>query len=309
MKRRNFILAVFAVVAFVGATLAWILSAPKPRYTPAEWGVVDQSGDAAAGRIVYFAGGCDSCHKTPGQPDPFRLGGGLELKTPFGSFYPPNISSDPVDGIGGWRSIDIANALLSGVALDGRHLYPAFPYTSYQRMSPKDVADLIAFLRTLPVVSGRAPANVLPFPFSVRRAVGLWKLLYFDDAGLPPDPAQSAQWNRGRYLVEGPGHCGECHTPRGLFGQMDQSRRLTGASLPAGKGEAPNLRGSRLAGWTTADIAEALSSGFTPSGDVLGDGMAAVVRNMAQLPQSDLEAIAVYLKSPPPFGALVPAGR
>ncbi len=299
MKRIGFIVALFALF---GAALAWSLSAPQPRYTPAQWQAVGLNGDAAAGRDVFFAGGCDSCHMSPGQSDPLRLGGGLVLKTAFGSFYPPNISSDLVDGIGGWRSVDIANALLSGVSPRGRHLYPAFPYTSYQRMKPNDVADLIAFLRTLPAVRGRAPANALPFPFSIRRAVGLWKLLYFDNAGLRPDAAQSAQWNRGRYLVEGPGHCGECHTPRGLLGQMDERLRLTGGPSPDGRGKTPNLTGAGLADWTTADIVEALTSGFTPSGDVLGAGMTAVVRNLAQLPQTDREAIAVYLKSLPPRG-------
>ena len=170
-------------------------------------------------------------------------------------------------------------------------------------MTPTDIADLVAFLRTLPAVPGRAPAHVLAFPFTIRRAVGLWKLLYFDNAGLRPDPAESEQWNRGRYLVEGPGHCGECHTPRGLLGQMEQNKRLAGAPSPDGKGKTSNLTGAGLANWTTADIVEALSSGFTPSGDVLGGGMASVVRNLAQLPQSDREAIAVYLKSLPPLGA------
>ena len=243
-----------------------------------------------------------SCHKSPGQDDPLRLGGGLELKTPFGAFYPPNISSDPVDGIGAWRPVDIANAVLSGVSPDGRHFYPAFPYGSYQRMTPKDVADLAAFLRTLPPVKGKAPANVLPFPFSIRRAVGLWKRLYFDNAGLRPDPSRSEQWNRGRYLVEGPGHCGECHTPRGFLGEMELKHALTGAPLPDGHGKAANLRGGDFLNWTNADIVEALTSGFTPSGDVLGAGMTAVVRNLAELPESDRQAIAVYLKSLPPLG-------
>jgi mono/diheme cytochrome c family protein len=232
MKRTFFILA---FLALVGSALPWRLSAPKPRFSPEEWRVAGWSGDATAGRAVFFAGGCDSCHKSPGQPDPFRLGGGLELKTPFGSFYPPNISNDPVDGIGGWRSVDIANALLSGVSPQGQHYYPAFPYPSYQRMTPTDVADLVAFLRTLPAVPGRSPAHVLAFPLKIRRAVGLWKILYFDNSGLRPDPAQSEQWNRGRYLVGGPGHCGECHTPRGLLGQMEQNKRLAGAPSPAGR--------------------------------------------------------------------------
>src|SRR5271170_4478920 len=153
--RMKWIAAVLAVVIAAGAALAWALSAPRPRYSAEEWQKLGLSGDASAGRFVFYAGGCESCHKSPGQDDPLRLGGGLELKTPFGSFYPPNISSDPVDGIGGWRPVDIANALLSGVTPAGRHFYPAFPYPSYQRMTPKDVADLIAFLRTFPTVSGQ----------------------------------------------------------------------------------------------------------------------------------------------------------
>ena len=300
MKRTYFIPAFCAVF---GAALAWGLSAPAPRYSPAQWRAIAKPGDAGAGRRIFFAGGCDSCHATPGQPDPLRLGGGLELKTPFGSFYPPNISSDPVDGIGAWRPVDLANALLSGVSPAGQHYYPAFPYTSYQRMQPADIADLIAFLGTLPAVTGRAPAHQLPFPFSIRRALGLWKLLYFDNAGLQPDPNQNAQWNLGRYLAEGPGHCGECHTPRGLLGAMRPALHLTGAPAPDGKGKSPNLTGAVLADWTNADIVEALTSGFTPVGDVLGASMTGVVRNMAQLPQADREAIAVYLKSLPPLGA------
>jgi len=308
MKRLILILALmFALLAAAGGALAWVLSAPKPRYTEAEWQALDLKGEAGAGRLVFYAGGCESCHKSPGQDDPLRLGGGLELKTPFGSFYPENISSDPDDGLGGWPDVDIANALLSGVSRNHRHFYPVFPYPSYQRMTPKDVADLIAFLRTLPPVHGRAPPDEVKFPFSIRRAVGLWKLLYFDNAGLRPDPSESEQWNRGRYLVEGPGHCGECHTPRGLLGEMDETRALAGAPLPDGHGKSANLRGGDFLTWTTADIVEALTSGFTPSGDVLGDGMTPVVHNLAELPESDRLAIAVYLKSLPPLGPSAPA--
>jgi mono/diheme cytochrome c family protein len=304
MKR---IVVVLAILVAALAALAWVLSAPKPRYTEAEWRALGLVGDAAAGRLVFFAGGCESCHKSPSQDDPLRLGGGLALKTPFGTFYPPNISSDPADGIGGWRPVDVANALLSGVSPANQHLYPAFPYPSYQRMTAKDVADLGAFLRTLPAVPGRAPANDLRFPFSIRRAVGLWKLLYFDNTSLRPDPSQSQQWNRGRYLVDGPGHCGECHTPRGLLGAAESSRALAGAPLPDGHGKAANLRGGDFLNWTNADIVEALTSGFTPSGDVLGAGMTAVVRNLAELPETDRQAIAFYLKSLPPLGPPAPA--
>jgi mono/diheme cytochrome c family protein len=306
MKR---IAVVLAFVIAAGGALAWTLSAPRPRYSAEEWQKLGLSGDSAAGRLVFYAGGCESCHKSPGQDDPLKLGGGLELKTPFGSFYPPNISPDPDDGIGAWQPVDVANALLSGVSPDGSHLYPAFPYTSYQRMNPKDVADLAAFLRTLPAVKGKAPANALPFPFSIRRALGLWKLIFFDNSGLRPDPSQTEQRNRGRYLVEGPGHCGECHTPRGFLGEMDLRRALGGAPLPDGHGKAANLRGGDFLTWTDADIVEALTSGFTPGGDVLGAGMTAVVRNLAELPESDRQAIAIYLKTLPPLGPAAAAAK
>jgi mono/diheme cytochrome c family protein len=305
MKGVAVLLALVVVVA--GAALAWALSEPRPRYSAEEWRSLGFAGDPAAGRLVFYAGGCDSCHKSQRQDDPLKLGGGLELKTPFGSFFPPNISPDPVDGIGAWRPVDVANALLSGVSPRGTHFYPAFPYASYQRMTPKDVADLAAFLRSLPGVKSKTPENALAFPFSIRRALGLWKLLYFDNAGLRPDPSQSEQWNRGRYLVEGPGHCGECHTPRGFLGEMELKHALTGAPLPDGHGKAANLRGGDFLNWTEADIVEALTSGFTPAGDVLGAGMTAVVRNLAELPESDRMAIAVYLKSLPPLGPAAPA--
>src|SRR5277367_1122669 len=304
MKR---VVVIVALLVVAGAALAWARSAPRLRYSAETWQALRLAGDPAAGRLVFYAGGCESCHKSPGPDDPLKLGGGLELKTPFGSFFPPNISSNPVDGIGAWRPVEIANALLSGVSPAGRHFYPAFPYPSYQLMKPKDVADLAAFLRTLPAVSGQAPANDLKFPFSIRRAVGVWKLLFFANAGHPPDPGQSEQWNRGRYLVEGPGHCGECHTPRGFLGEMDETRALAGAPLPDGHGKSPSLRGGGFLDWSSADIVEALTSGFTPVGDVLGAGMTAVVRNLAELPESDRQAIAVYLKSLPPLGPPAPA--
>ena len=290
------VLLALACVALFG-WIGWRLSAPQPRFSEAEWQAREKPGNVEAGRRIFYAGGCESCHATPGQPDPLRLGGGLELKTPFGSFYAPNISTDANDGLGRWRDVDFANALLSGVSPNGAHYYPAFPYTSYQRMTPDDVADLIAFLRTLPAVSGRAPDHRLAFPYSVRRALGLWKRLYFDNEGLTPIPGRGEDWNAGRYLVEGPGHCGECHTPRGRLGEMLPDQALAGAPSPDGKGKAPSLVGGKFVDWTEADIVEALSSGFTPDGDALGGAMAAVARNTAQLRPADRAAIAVYLKS------------
>jgi mono/diheme cytochrome c family protein len=288
-------LALVAIVLVVAAGLLWFLSAPSA-LNPNVVAEVSLPGDAEAGRLVFFAGGCESCHMTPGQEDTKKLGGGLPLKTPFGTFYPPNISPDANDGIGTWKPEDFATALLLGVSPKGAHYYPAFPYGSYRWMKAKDVRDLFAFLRTLPPVVGRPPRSEVDFPFDIRRAIGLWKFWYLAD--LPArdgqNPAQS--WSLGHYLVEGPGHCGECHSPRDVLGGIIASRRFGGAALLDGKGKAPALTRAGLADWSKTDISDALSSGFTPSGDTLGGAMAGVVRNTAQLPPAYRDAIAAYLK-------------
>ena len=287
-------LAVVLVAA--AAAAGWFATAPR-RISADVAAAVSEPGDPEAGKNVFYIAGCESCHMSPGQNDPLRLGGGMELKTPFGSFYPPNISPDPKDGIGSWSAADFADAVMAGVSRSGEHLYPALPYTSYCRMSTKDVRDLFAFLRTTPPVSGRAPPNALVFPFSIRRAVGFWKLLYMPriDHPLAVDP--TGEEALGRYLVEGPGHCAECHSPRDLLGGIIESRRLTGGPLPDGKGKAPDITARGLRDWSESDISDALSTGFTPSGDVLGSAMAAVVRSLSHAPEQDLAAIAHYLKT------------
>ena len=278
------------------AAAGWFATAPR-RISAEVAAAVSEPGDPEAGKNVFYIAGCESCHMSPGQNDPLRLGGGMELKTPFGSFYPPNISPDPKDGIGSWSAADFADAVMAGVSRSGEQLYPALPYTSYCRMSIKDVRDLFAFLRTTPPVSGRAPPNALPFPFSIRRAVGFWKLLYMPriDRPLAVDP--TGEEALGRYLVEGPGHCAECHSPRDFLGGIIEQRRLTGGLLPDGKGKAPNITASGLKDWSESDIVTALSTGFTPSGDVLGSAMAAVVRSLSHAPAANLAAIAHYLKT------------
>ena len=296
-------LAVVAALVAAAAATAWFVTGP--RGVSAEVAAaVSEPGDPEAGKNVFYIAGCESCHMSPGQKDPLRLGGRLELKTPFGSFYPPNISPDPVDGIGAWSVADFANALMAGVSARGDHLYPAFPYPSYCHMSIKDARDLFAFLHTTPPISGRAPSNSLKFPFSIRRAVGFWKLLYMPkiDQSLAVDPTDEEAL--GSYLVNGPGHCAECHSPRDFFGGIIASHRLTGGPLPDSKGKAAEHHGrgpQRLVRRRT--IETALSTGFTPSGDVLGSAMTAVVRSLKQVPEPDLAAIARYLKSYKPDGA------
>ena len=219
-----FLAAAGVATIMLPGTAAWVASAPRPVF-PAVVHALDEAGDAGRGKRVFDAADCASCHASPGQPDNLRLGGGMALASPFGTLYPPNISPDPVDGIGRWTNRDLANALLSGVAPSGTHYYPAFPYTSFTHMRLEDVRDLAAYLRTLPPVTGRTPPHDLPFPFSVRRAVGLWKWLYFAPGQISPDPSRGAAWNRGRYLAEAVSHCAECHSPRDMLGGIRSASR------------------------------------------------------------------------------------
>jgi mono/diheme cytochrome c family protein len=172
-------------------------------------------------------------------------------------------------------------------------------------MTPTDVRDLFAFMKTLPVVEGRARSHDLPFIFTIRRGLGLWKLLYLDGQMFAADPAKSASWNRGAYLVEGPGHCAECHSPRNMFGAIESDRRYAGGPDPDEKGTVPNItpHASGLEDWSKGDVAEVLGSGMTPDGDFLGGSMATVVRNTSQLPSSDRDAMAEYILSLPPRAA------
>ena len=289
-------LAVGAAVVALAAVVGWIVTAPRT-VDEAVAAEASEPGDAAAGRNVFFLGGCAACHMSPGQSDPLKLGGGMELKTPFGSFFPPNISPDPSDGVGRWTPADFANALLAGVSPNGEHYFPAFPYPSYRNMSVKDVRDLFAFLRTTDPVANPSRPHEIRFPFSIRRAVGFWKLLFLPPIAPPPASDPTDFEGRGRYLVEGPGHCAECHSPRGWFGEIIEQRRLTGGPLPTGKGKAPNITSVGLKDWSESDISDALSTGFTPDGDTLGGPMAEVVRYLSQAPPQDLAAIAHYLKT------------
>jgi mono/diheme cytochrome c family protein len=293
-------IAWLTVLALAIVGVAWAATAPRG-LAPAELAALP-AGDAARGVTLFWAGGCAGCHAARGArgDERLRLGGGQALATPFGTFSVPNISPDPADGIGGWSDADFANAMLRGVSPDGRHYYPAFPYASYLRMPPQDVADLRAFLRTLPPVAGRPPDHELGFPWSIRRGVGLWKLLHLDAAPAVAIDTSDPLVARGQYLAEGPGHCGECHTPRDATGGMDRSRWLAGGPSPEGEGRIPNVTpGGDLADWSPADVAYYFETGFTPDFDTAGGLMAAVQRNLAELSPGDREAIAAYLKAVP----------
>jgi len=263
--------------------------------------------DALAGERIFWAAGCASCHASPVAgnraqgDDKLLLGGGAELDTPFGLFRVPNISPHATDGIGSWSMLDFVNAMQRGISPDGRHYYPSFPYTSYIRMATTDVMDLKAFLGSLEPVAGRQGKHELSFPYSIRRGLGLWKRRYLDADPVFRNTTEDDQVAAGRKLVEGAGHCGECHTPRDQFGGMDTSRWLAGADNLDGAGKIPDITpgSEKISAWSVNDIAYYLESGFTPDFDTVGGSMVAVQENMAKLTADDRAAIAAYLKALP----------
>lgn len=290
-------LVVLALLAVALGLAFYLLTAPSVVSYP----LGGRTADLGNGETMFNIGGCTSCHATPKQDDHRRLGGGLALATPFGTFKVPNISPDPRHGIGAWSEQAFINAMLRGAGPNGEHLYPAFPYTSYQRMALDDVRDLFAFLKSLPAETRASEPHVLPFPFNIRRGLGLWKRLYLDGRTFAPDPTKSAALNRGAYLVEGPGHCAECHSPRDAFGGIIPDRRFAGGIDAEGKGWVPNITPHEdgIPKWSVKDMALFLDSGIAPDGSSVGPGMSEVIANTSKLTPGDREAMAEYLRSLP----------
>ncbi|MBN2701923.1 MAG: cytochrome c [Methylothermaceae bacterium] len=256
----------------------------------------------ARGENLFFIGGCGHCHTAEDGP---MLAGGDPLKTPFGTFYPPNITPDPETGIGNWSEKDLTRALREGISPHGQPYYPAFPFISYTLMKDEDLTALKAYLDTVPPIRHQTPAQELSFPFSVRSGLWGWRWLFFRPGRFQPDPMRSAQWNRGAYLVQGPGHCGECHTPRNWMGALDRSRAYAGSVL--GELNAPNITPDPEYGigeWSETDLLYFFETGMKPDGDTASGEMAKVIRKgISKLPEEDLRAIIEYLQSLPPIAA------
>jgi mono/diheme cytochrome c family protein len=304
--RIGLLVKTIALFAGLGAAAFYALTIPaKP---PGE-ALPSRQPDFTNGETMFNIGGCASCHATPRQDDRLQLGGGLALKSPFGTFNVPNISQDRKNGIGAWTESQFAHAMLGGVGRNGEHLYPSFPYPSYQRMAVDDVRDLFAFLKTLPAIEAPSQPHELPFPFNVRRAVGAWKLLFLHRKPFEPDPGRDAAYNRGAYLVEGPGHCAECHSSRNLLGAIRPAGRFAGGLNPAGEGWVPNItpHADGLAAWSEKDWEFFFESGLTPEGYAVEGDMAAVIANVSRLTAEDRRAMAVYLKALPPRPGRKPA--
>jgi len=297
MKRLAIILGLVALAAVS------LMFATRPSGLPAN-ALPAHLGDVANGERLFHVGGCASCHSsTKSDSAAPVLGGGLAMDTPFGTFRVPNISPHPGRGIGHWTLLDFVNAMHMGTSPDGRHYYPAFPYASYVRMSFEDLIDLKSYLDTLPVAENRNEDHRLKFPWNIRAGIGLWKFLNLDSAVVVSVSSEDDLLIRGRYLVEGPGHCGECHTPRNWSGGLDNDHWLAGAPNPDGEGKVPNITpgAKEISAWSQDDIEYYLESGLTPDYDTVGGSMVEVQENMARLPEDDRAAIAAYLKAIPPL--------
>lgn len=261
--------------------------------------------EAAIARGAYLAaaGDCEGCHtdKKAGTPP---LSGGRALATPFGTFYGPNITPDPENGIGKWSAADFRRALREGKDDEGHFMYPVFPFPSFTAMTDKDIDDLYAYVMSRPAVKRESPPHQVTFPFGWRFLLLGWRTLFFTPGPLSPVAGQSEEWNRGRYLAEAVAHCEECHTPRNSLGGIDRKHPYAGNPHGPDGQDAPNITSDAKAGlgdWKLEDIIEVLKSGQTPDGDYVSAGMAEVVDGTEKLTDADRRAIAVYIKSLPPL--------
>ena len=270
-----------AVVCLLAGSIVKSDENPPAQITPKISISADLKAQIARGEYIYHLSGCGSCH-TNSKEDGAPLAGGLKMETPFGVFYTPNISPDPLHGIGGWSEQDFIRAMTEGVSPSGDHYYPSFPYTSYTNMHREDLLDLKAYLdHQLPVPEPSKP-HELSFPFSERYLLGVWKWINFQANSFKPDQSRSDSWNRGAYIVKGPGHCGECHTPRNMIGGLDYDAALSGYENGPDGEAVPGLLASDKSGfgsWQTEDIVFFLEMGMKPDGDFTGGSMGHVIDN------------------------------
>jgi mono/diheme cytochrome c family protein len=259
-----------------------------------------QAGDATRGLYLSKASGCQACH-TEAREGATPYAGGRALKTPFGTFFGPNITPHRERGIGKWSEADFVRAMREGLRPDGAHYFPSFPYTSFTRINDADLRDLWAFLRALPANDTPSKPHDLGFPFNLRFLLWGWKWLNFSPGVYAPAPGRPPEVSRGGYLVEALGHCGECHTPRDALGGLRRELALSGNPDAPGGGKVPNITPRGIGKWSDGDLKEFLTSGMTPDGDFAGGEMGEVIRHgTSQLTPDDLAAMIAYLRSLPP---------
>jgi len=303
MVKRPIAIVVGLTAVLVGLAVAggfW-LSAPNP---VAAASLPTHVADLQNGKTLYTVGGCVSCHRP--SPAAIKAGangelpsGGAPLNTPLGPVFPPNITPDKATGIGGWTQAAFVSAMQRGVSPNGGHYIPAFPYTSYARMKTEDVLDIFAYINSLAPVNSPRHDNAIVLEPVIRRGIGLWKLIAMP-APFAPDSAQSAEWNRGAYLVNGPGHCGECHTPRNALMIGQSAKSLEGGPHPDGKGTVPSLHRliERKVFTDVDDLTTALQEGEGGGYEHMSSGgMGDAQTNLSHLPEADVKAIATYLST------------
>lgn len=298
-------LAPLVIVALFALGVLWWLFGDSHQSTPRTASEVSAATlhDAsliARGEYLATMGDCAGCHTAQGGAP---LAGGRLMPTPFGDIAVPNITPDLETGLGQWSFEDFWQALHAGKGRDGELLYPAFSYTSYTKVHRDDALAIFAWLQSVPAVHQPTLSSSLAFPYSVRKSLKAWRALYFRPGEFVSDPARTAQWNRGAYLVQGLGHCNECHAPRDSWGGTPRDLHLVGGQIPVQDWYAPDLSTQPhggLAGWSEQDIVDLLKTGQSARGAAFGP-MAAVVSNSTQyLREEDLRAIAIYLQSLPP---------
>ena len=282
-----------AVIAIVAAVCTACGSDPvAPSATPAR-----ASFDPALisnGAQLAAIGNCQSCHTAEGGRS---FAGGRAIETPFGTFYGTNITPDPDTGIGRWSEEAFARALREGVDREGRHLYPAFPYEYYTRLTDEDIHALYAYIATREPVRAENRPHELRAPFNMRSLLGTWKALYFERGTFRPDPARDAQWNRGAYLVNGLGHCGACHTPRGALGAEKKDQPFSGGLAEGWHGPALDASSPAPVPWTAEQLFKYLRTGLDDVHAIAAGPMDPVVRNLARAPEEDVRAMAAYLEA------------
>ncbi len=304
-RRMVLLLTAVALLAAVLGTLAFALAhrgdAPPP---PTATTDIPASPDLVRrGEYLARAGDCIACHTTAGGR-PFA--GGVALPTPFGTLYSSNLTPDIDTGLGRWTAPEFWRAMHNGVGRDGRMLYPAFPYPNYTRVTREDSDALFAYLQALPAVRLPNRAHDVRFPYNTQVALAAWRALYFTPGNLTPDTRQSAEWNRGAYLVEGLGHCSACHSPRNALGATPAASALQGGRIPLQGWYAPSLHAANEAGlgaWSSPDIVQLLRAGVAPGASVSGPMAEVVSQSLQHLSDADLQAMAVYLKALPQMAA------
>lgn len=295
MLRRKWVYSGLALLAVGLTTAGWAIQGPDF----AGRDLSGLEGDVDRGAYVARLSGCIACH-TDVKSGRGVLAGGAEIETDFGSFFAPNITPHPEDGIGDWSLDDFSRALTLGLDPEGKHYFPSFPYPFYTRLSDQQIVDLWAAVQSVPPVDGGPPPHGLRFPFGFHEGVGAWQRMFFEAGELEPVPAKSEAWNRGRFLAQGPAHCGACHTPRNLLGGRIEARRYEGGVGPGGE-KIPAITASALAerGWSREDLVYSLRTSVMPDGDSFGGSMAEVVGDGTRYwSDADLAALAEYIFDP-----------